>query len=286
MAVNRFLDTIDRVDWRNAAIGAVVLASLLVLMIGCFFGRDIFDKPESALFIGVVMLLAGAMFGVFGGVTTLVFSVMLRQFPHANRFVCAEYEAFARSVGGKVSYRERRFLGLRPSMPEMVRFSHAGHAVELAIIMEEPDEAEVVGLTFHLAEDAEFTCHVYPAGLSSRLGELVGIRDVQIGSPEFDERFVVKASNELRAVDILDRQVQEAWLELVAWADGVRNRSVLGSRYVELRAEPHTLQIRLRAVLITAADLMAYAELGKRLCDHVNNATGEMTASPDGDSPR
>jgi hypothetical protein len=122
-------------------------------------------------------------------------------------------------------------------------------------------------LTFEPVELGEFTCHLYPSGLLSSLGEFLGLQDVQLGDRDFDERFIAKASDAVRASRVLKEPFRAGLQDLATWADAVRDQSVLGARYVEFRIERARMKIRLVGYLESFEKLSAYAEYGKRLFD-------------------
>ena len=62
-----------------------------------------------------------------------------------------------------------------------------------------------------------------------------------------------------------DRSGQIGLLELAAWTETVRDRSVITARHVELRIESKTMSIRLLGYLVNAEKLLTYTEHGKRL---------------------
>lgn len=78
---------------------------------------------------------------------------------------------------------------------------------------------------------------VQPAGLADKLGALVGVSDVQVGRPEFDAAYRVKARNEQFAREVLNRDT----IGLILQADGmcveVARSSVLFHTGTELTAE-------------------------------------------------
>ncbi len=269
MALHRFLEKIDRKDWRNAVIGGLLIGLLPVVGIGAgLLNHGIFDDTMAAWMFGAVLLLAGGMFGVTGAAITLLFSIWIRQSPRAMRHLIGEYEKFAREVDGEllVAYPPRlvRFLG--PTLRQ-VSFQAQGREVHLEIISEESDDLAVVYtcLTCPLCGTNGFRCQIYPSGLLSRISESFVTHHVRLGSPEFAERFVVKATDESRAADLLSDQFQTRLLDLAEWADGVRNRSVIDSRFIELRIEPETMSIRLLAYLATAEKLVAFTRRSLQL---------------------
>lgn len=58
--------------------------------------------------------------------------------------------------------------------------------------------------------DPGFRCEVQPTGIGNWLGKLVGIQDIQIGSPGFDAAFVIKGDNPDRIRRFLTAELQGA----------------------------------------------------------------------------
>ena len=270
MAFGRFVEKIDRKDWRNAVIAGVLIGILPVIGIGLAVNRQILNDPQAALLFGLISLLTGAMFGVTAAAITLVFSVIVRQWPRARRHLIGQYEGFAREVSGQLVQahppHKFRFLG---SWPQQVRFSYQGCEVFLEIVSEPSGDDEIVytNLTFDLPKLGSFVCQLYSSGTLSQIGKLFGLDDVPLGDPGFDERFVVKASEVFTACEVLNARFQAGMQELAAWADTVRDRSVFGSRYIEVRIEQGTMQIRLVGFLDSTEKLLTYAAYGERLYD-------------------
>jgi hypothetical protein len=51
-------------------------------------------------------------------------------------------------------------------------------------------------------------CEVYPEGAWSRIGKLVGMEDIQIGSPDFDDRYIIKGDGPTALRSLLTPAVQ------------------------------------------------------------------------------
>jgi hypothetical protein len=62
--------------------------------------------------------------------------------------------------------------------------------------------------------DHSTRCEIYPERFSSRLGKLFGMTDVEVGSPEFDNLFVVTGDAESRLRELVTPDVQQAILAL------------------------------------------------------------------------
>jgi len=70
-------------------------------------------------------------------------------------------------------------------------------------------------LLYTLQEPPAFRLKIYPEGVLQKLGKKLGGQDVASGDPRFDETFMVKSSDEMRAQMVIgDTSVREALLGL------------------------------------------------------------------------
>ena len=60
---------------------------------------------------------------------------------------------------------------------------------------------------------SSFRFTIYRKGFFSGLGKLLGMQDIEVGHPEFDEAFIIKGSDESRVRDLLDDPGLRALLE-------------------------------------------------------------------------
>jgi hypothetical protein len=51
-----------------------------------------------------------------------------------------------------------------------------------------------------------FRFTIYRKGLFSELGKLLGMQDIEVGDPEFDEEFIIKANDEPKVVNLFANQ--------------------------------------------------------------------------------
>ena len=56
---------------------------------------------------------------------------------------------------------------------------------------------------FHSAA-LDFRCEVYPEGVWSRVSKLMGMEDVEIGSPDFDRTYIITGSSPTALRKLLD----------------------------------------------------------------------------------
>lgn len=107
----------------------------------------------------------------------------------------------------------RRYRGVLESgsmfRSPRVRFSHQGTLVRVDVQSggdESPDYLQV-----HFPwPDRKFRCEVHPAGFLSQIGKFFGMQDLEIGSPQFDEDYVIKGNNLAELRRLLSPEVQRA----------------------------------------------------------------------------
>jgi hypothetical protein len=55
-----------------------------------------------------------------------------------------------------------------------------------------------------------FRFSIYRKGIFSELGKLMGMQDIEVGNPEFDEAFIIKGNDEFKVRDLFgNRKIQE-----------------------------------------------------------------------------
>lgn len=62
---------------------------------------------------------------------------------------------------------------------------------------------------FFLGRQPSVRCEVYPEGMWSRVGKLLGMQDIEIGSPGFDARYTIKGDDGAALRNLLSRGVQD-----------------------------------------------------------------------------
>ena len=68
--------------------------------------------------------------------------------------------------------------------------------------------------------DRGLRCEVYPQDILSGLRKLLGVEDIEIGSPQFDEEFIITANSRAAARDLLTPDVQASIFRLAALTPG------------------------------------------------------------------
>ena len=117
----------------------------------------------------------------------------------------------------------------------------------------------------HLELAAPFKLKIYPEGLLSRLGKKLGLQDVQVGDPRFDDEFMVKASDELRAPMALTPDVREAIIQL---------RDLGKQKHIEVRLDKGELVVDKLTWLEEPHELRTYLALAERVLLGVRAAIG------------
>ena len=60
-----------------------------------------------------------------------------------------------------------------------------------------------------------FRFTIYRKGIFSELGKLLGMQDIEVGDPEFDEAFIIKGNDEFKVRESLRRPPRSArWSRL------------------------------------------------------------------------
>jgi hypothetical protein len=104
----------------------------------------------------------------------------------------------------------------------------------------------------HLAwPDARARCEIYPERFTSRVGKMLGMADVEIGSPEFDRDFIISGKSPRELRDLLTPPVQAAIYRL---------RRMLGNDYVYVSVGGGRLLVKKLGLIRDDAPLIDYVE--------------------------
>lgn len=114
--------------------------------------------------------------------------------------------------------------------------------------------------------DAELRCEIYPEQFYHGVGKLLGMQDLQIGSPEFDHRYLINGNSDDAIRRLLNGQVQRAIEDL---------RQFLGNDdiYVSIRAG--RLLIKKRTLIRDEGTLERFIRLGTSLHEAASNTSTE-----------
>jgi len=107
--------------------------------------------------------------------------------------------------------------------------------------------------------DPEFRCEIFPESMLSRIGRAMGVQDIKIGSPDFDERYVVRSSSPQETCNFLSGAVQFQ-------VDKIRH--LLGNGHVHVKFEGGRLVVRKRSLIRDDQLLSALTALALELHAH------------------
>ena len=213
--------------------------------------------------------LSGGMCVFLPLVVVGLIAVLLLSAARLQKQVHAAYDAFAKRVGGKIVDRDQLLGSIQPLE---IRFQHGKSPCSLWIDVEytnnapgdNPSVKYFTRMTFDLGRESAFTCRIEPQWLPRILAGVLRTSDVRLGWDEFDRRFIVQTSDELRAPDIVDRPVQE---QLLAISQAAAAMSPLEKGHVELQVSGRTLEIRMQGLLDEEEQLLPFYQLCGRCCD-------------------
>ena len=106
-------------------------------------------------------------------------------------------------------------------------------------------------------------CEIFPAGPWPRLRKLMGMRDVTIGSAQFDDEFVINTDDENGAREFLTPAVQSAIFGLDRFAAAEK----FGSRCLHVQVGGGRIVVSLPFMVANDAALVEFVRLGLALID-------------------
>ena len=112
------------------------------------------------------------------------------------------YNRLARRYGGHCT------PGGWASRPS-AHFVHAGSRVIVDIYSTGGEHATHYTQVHFRGLQPTLRCEVYPEGMWSRVGKLMGVEDVLIGSPDFDDRYIIKGGSHAALCNLLSPGVQQ-----------------------------------------------------------------------------
>ena len=121
-------------------------------------------------------------------------------------------------------------------------------------------------LFFHFPRMPSLEVRVYPERLFSKIGKFLGGQDIQLGDVNFDDKFMIKGSDDARVKDFLNPDVRQAVFEL---------RSMTMNDHIEVSTESTALRIQKLSWLHAPDLLMNLVTLGQQVFDgYLVAATG------------
>jgi hypothetical protein len=200
---------------------------------------------------------------VFLVVTLVVSGIRSQQAVHAA------YAEFAKRVHGQLIAGDHLMAF---GAPREIRFQHGKTPCSLLVdveVISHPNSDETsykyyLRLAFDLGRPAKFTCRIVPQKLPKLLAGMLRTADVRLGFDDFDRQFIVEASDELRAPEVLCRPIQE---QLIALGQAAAAMSPLDGGHVALQVRDRWIEIRMKGFLDEAEQLWPFYQLGGRLFD-------------------
>jgi hypothetical protein len=133
----------------------------------------------------------------------IAFFVLVAQ-SHQSNALHEAYRRVAQLYDGRIGPRAGLFT--RPSLS----FDHRGAPVRVDIYRTGGKNSRSYTQVHLVWPDGTTRCEVYPERFSSRLGKMLGMTDVEIGSPEFDHDFILTGSSARQLRELLTPDVQQA----------------------------------------------------------------------------
>jgi hypothetical protein len=114
-------------------------------------------------------------------------------------------------------------------------------------------------------DDPRLRLELYPQSVLSQLRKLLHMQDIEVGSPVFDEAFIITGNDEPLIRDYLNADVQRAMLELA-------QLNAYFSLDLHLSIGGGILRITKASWLSSEGDLKRFLKLGERTVDALQNA--------------
>jgi hypothetical protein len=139
-----------------------------------------------------IIILAGIAFAIFAAG-----SQQAKAMHETYRRVAQLYDGRLTHGGGLFS---------KPSLT----FVHRGAPVQVDVYTTGGKNSRSYTQVHLVWPDRTMRCEVYPERFTSRLGKLLGMTDVEIGSPEFDRDFIITGASPRHLRELLTPPVQRA----------------------------------------------------------------------------
>jgi hypothetical protein len=171
---------------------------------------------------------------------------------HARAQGTAEaYSQLARSYGGSCD------PGGLLSRPK-VQFAHAGARVVVDVFATGGENTVYYTQVHFLGRQPSVRCEVYPERAWSRVGKLMGMEDVQIGSPGFDDQYIIKGDSRAALRSLLTPGVQQT-IERLRW--------LLGNGDIYISLNRRELLVKKRSYIRDYPRLQEFTRLAIALYD-------------------
>jgi hypothetical protein len=144
-----------------------------------------------------------ALFGVLFWVVLIVVIIVAVAMGQARAHGTAEaYSQLARHYGGTC---DPGGLFGRPK----AQFVHAGAWVVVDVYTTGGENTTYYTQVHFSGQQPTVRCEVYPERAWSRVGKLIGMEDVEIGSPAFDQQYIIKGDSRAALRNLLSPGVQQ-----------------------------------------------------------------------------
>jgi hypothetical protein len=257
--------------WKRMLIAGLVAWLFPVVFFNVVFALFLLPRMEiDDSFVYVFVAIGSVFLGFFFSVPVMAFVYFASKFGRQGaRSLESGYREFAARLGGELVTRKVPLFGF--SIPHAVLFKHGDTptVLDLDTVGSGKSQTTYTRITFELPRETIVSCQVLPQGMLSSVGALLGAQDVRLGWDAFDDQFVIKTSDEHRAGQLLDREVQQDLLRLKQFGEDQtrRNRAPVG--HIELDLRDRKLQLSLRGFLQESEALLAYYEACVRIFDRV-----------------
>jgi hypothetical protein len=149
-----------------------------------------------------------------------------------------------------------------------ITFEYKGHAASIEYYSTGGKHPTLyTRLFFHFQRMPALEVRVYPERLFSKIGKFLGGQDIQLGDVNFDDKFMIKGSDDARVKDFLNPDVRQAVFEL---------RAMTMNDHIEISTESTAFRIQKLSWLHAPDLLMSLVTLGQQVFD------GYLTAATDG----
>jgi hypothetical protein len=165
-----------------------------------------------------------------------------------KRRIAESYSLLAKRYGGTLD-------GGGVFFPGTVRFSHAGSSVIVDVYS---TGAQYYTQVHFRGLQWPIRCEVYPDGIWSRVGNLIGMEDVEIGSPAFDRKYIIKGDDIPAMRNLLSPGVQQQIEHL---------RRFLGNDDIYVWFSRHELLVKKLSFIRDHAALHQFTEMAIELYD-------------------
>ena len=187
---------------------------------------------------------------IFVGIGVALFFVFLHSNKRAQE-LDDTYQRVARSLGGR---SVSGGVWHRPA----IRFSHAGGQASIDIYSTGGKHQKYYTQLHLRWPDARLRCEVYPERFIVGIGKLLGMQDIQIGSPRFDARYLISGNSDEAIRRLLNREAQMAIDEL---------RQFLGNDDIYMSIRGGRVLIKKRSLIRDHLTLKRFVQLGTKLYD-------------------